>query len=82
MNFICFSEARIRLGPANENDKQLKWFSDACKGIPQVGHILCVLIVYALKARVVTLMILFMESSGKICTNINTFLSRAKIIHP
>lgn len=30
------TKTRIKLAPASENDKQqLKWFSDACKGIPQ-----------------------------------------------
>ncbi|KAF7807087.1 putative E3 ubiquitin-protein ligase XBAT35 [Senna tora] len=32
------SKTRIKLAPASENDKQqLKWFSDACKGIPQAN---------------------------------------------
>ncbi|XP_061364261.1 putative E3 ubiquitin-protein ligase XBAT35 [Gastrolobium bilobum] len=30
------TETRIKLGPASENNmQQLKWFSDACKGIPR-----------------------------------------------
>ncbi|KAI4318038.1 hypothetical protein L6164_025848 [Bauhinia variegata] len=33
------SKTRIKLGPANDNDKQqLVWFSDACKGIPMARH--------------------------------------------
>ncbi|KAK7278406.1 hypothetical protein RJT34_23434 [Clitoria ternatea] len=32
------TKTRIKLGPANENDKQqLTWFSNACKGIPQAN---------------------------------------------
>ncbi|KAK1362565.1 E3 ubiquitin-protein ligase XBOS34 [Heracleum sosnowskyi] len=32
-----FRQSRIKLAPANVGDKQqLQWFSDACKGIPQV----------------------------------------------
>ncbi|XP_074338175.1 putative E3 ubiquitin-protein ligase XBAT35 isoform X1 [Apium graveolens] len=34
-----FRQSRIKLGPANVGDKQqLQWFSNACKGIPQVMH--------------------------------------------
>ncbi|KAG6759230.1 hypothetical protein POTOM_035702 [Populus tomentosa] len=33
------TKTRIKLAPANERDKQqLRWFCDACKGIPQVMH--------------------------------------------
>ncbi|XP_074338176.1 putative E3 ubiquitin-protein ligase XBAT35 isoform X2 [Apium graveolens] len=33
------NKSRIKLGPANVGDKQqLQWFSNACKGIPQVMH--------------------------------------------
>ncbi|KHN30573.1 putative E3 ubiquitin-protein ligase XBAT34 [Glycine soja] len=32
------TKTRVKLGPASENDKQqLTWFSNACKGIPQVS---------------------------------------------
>lgn len=34
-----FRQSRIKLAPANVGDKQqLQWFSNACKGIPQVMH--------------------------------------------
>jgi hypothetical protein len=32
------TKTRLKFGPANENDRQqLTWFSNACKGIPQVN---------------------------------------------
>ena len=35
------TESRIKFAPASESDKQLlQRFCDACKGIPQVQHIL------------------------------------------
>jgi len=44
--FVYFCpETRLKLGPANENDKQqLAFLCNACKGIPQVYHMLCSLI--------------------------------------
>ncbi|KAF1880125.1 hypothetical protein Lal_00022254 [Lupinus albus] len=39
LTFGClFPETRVKLGPVSESDRQqLTWFSNACKGIPQVN---------------------------------------------